>query len=165
MDVGGAYVGATQNHLLRTLQELELADKLYSIYVENNFVYLTNVGSAFPEQFSANDSCTKEEENRYRAFRFDSRLQNHLDPREDATCFLRTVSHISGIHSLRWISQISFGQWMKWARKFRQKLRGMLHTPKSGTRKHSRTSSTKLAGQSESSLERRDIYFHLSESI
>ncbi|XP_003740121.1 amine oxidase [flavin-containing] [Galendromus occidentalis] len=42
VDIGGAYVGATQNYLLRTLQELNLADKLYRIYVENDFVFLSN---------------------------------------------------------------------------------------------------------------------------
>lgn len=43
VDLGGAYVGATQNHLLRTLQELNLQDKLYRIYVENRFIFLLNV--------------------------------------------------------------------------------------------------------------------------
>lgn len=42
VDIGGAYVGATQNYLLRTLQELNLQDKLYRIYVENRFVFLLN---------------------------------------------------------------------------------------------------------------------------
>lgn len=42
MDYGGSYVGATQNHLLRTLQELDLAKNLYSVYIRGKFVYLSN---------------------------------------------------------------------------------------------------------------------------
>lgn len=46
VDIGGAYVGATQNYLLRTLQDLNLVDKLYRVYVENDFVFLSNVRTA-----------------------------------------------------------------------------------------------------------------------
>ncbi|OQR74326.1 amine oxidase-like [Tropilaelaps mercedesae] len=42
VDIGGAYVGATQNYLLRTLQELNLQDKLYHINVQDKFMFMIN---------------------------------------------------------------------------------------------------------------------------
>ncbi|KAK8770700.1 hypothetical protein V5799_012836 [Amblyomma americanum] len=39
LDIGGAYIGATQRHLLRTLKELGLEKQLYCVYYEDRSVF------------------------------------------------------------------------------------------------------------------------------
>uniref|UniRef100_V5H5I5 Amine oxidase n=2 Tax=Ixodes ricinus TaxID=34613 RepID=V5H5I5_IXORI len=39
LDIGGAYIGGTQDHVLRVLREVGLADKLYCVYYENKCVF------------------------------------------------------------------------------------------------------------------------------
>uniref|UniRef100_G3MP60 Amine oxidase n=1 Tax=Amblyomma maculatum TaxID=34609 RepID=G3MP60_AMBMU len=39
LDIGGAYIGATQRHLLRTLKELGLEKQLYCVYYEDRTVF------------------------------------------------------------------------------------------------------------------------------
>ncbi|EEC19107.1 conserved hypothetical protein [Ixodes scapularis] len=48
LDIGGAYIGGTQDHVLRVLREVGLADKLYCVYYENKCVF-TILGRRYTE--------------------------------------------------------------------------------------------------------------------
>ncbi|CAN7948811.1 unnamed protein product, partial [Ixodes hexagonus] len=39
LDIGGAYIGGTQDYVLRVLKEVGLGDKLYCVYYENKCVF------------------------------------------------------------------------------------------------------------------------------
>ncbi|XP_064470807.1 amine oxidase [flavin-containing] B-like [Ornithodoros turicata] len=54
LDIGGAYIGCTQNNVLGLLQELGLQDKLYAVYYEDKTVFtikgkrFETIGGVFP---------------------------------------------------------------------------------------------------------------------
>ncbi|KAH9367764.1 hypothetical protein HPB48_017015 [Haemaphysalis longicornis] len=55
LDIGGAYIGATQRHLLRVLKELGLEKQLYCVYYEDRSVFtiLVCCGCALMITFSS----------------------------------------------------------------------------------------------------------------